>query len=321
MSYLPELREAVGAAAHRRYGTDPSRARRRSWRTLNWLGRWRPLVVFAVLLAGATSGALAAAGVFGPGAPVVTEPGYAPSPRVGLGAPNPGGTRLFGLRVTDPAGGPPWGLAIVTTTRGFACPMTGRVVRGRLGVLGIDYEFGDDQRFHPLRAADAVGQDCSRLDRRGHVFAIGYGWIGSASGSTAVAAAIHERPRCRLPGDLSPGLRCPQTSLRVVYYGFAGPAAASISYTYRGRHHVERVSGANGGYLVVAAAPADITSKAAKRGELPPPFTLKVTDRAGITCPLATALDNAIKGHYTSLPSLPLGRGATVPTRTLCGHR
>ena len=31
------------------------------------------------------------------------------------------------------------------TTTGLACPVAGRVVNGRLGVLGIDYAFANDR--------------------------------------------------------------------------------------------------------------------------------------------------------------------------------
>ena len=92
---------------------------------------WRPLALVAVLVLGGTSVALAAAGVFQTGAPITTEPGYAPVANVGWGAPIAGSMRLLALRAADPAGGPPWGLGMFKTTEGLACAVTGRVVNGR----------------------------------------------------------------------------------------------------------------------------------------------------------------------------------------------
>jgi hypothetical protein len=251
------------------------------------VGRWRPLALIAVLVLGGASAALAAAGVFQTGAPITTQPGYAPVASVGWGAPRAGSMRLLALRVPDPAGGPPWGLGMFETTQGLACAVTGRVVNGRLGALGTDYAFADDGRFHPLLPAAGIGLDCSPPDARGAVFLTGSGWLESASGEVAVAAAIGQRPACRFPGDQSPGLRCSQTDLRTVYYGFLGPDARSISYASDGARHVEDVTRPDGGYLVVVPAPAGVTrGRAAKYGDILPPVRVDVTYNSGRTCTL-----------------------------------
>jgi hypothetical protein len=97
-----ELREAVRRRAHA-----PWYARLR-------LGRSRPLVVLVACLIAAGS-ALAASGVFQTGSPV--EPVSPFVPDAGRGVAIAGSVRLLALRVSDPDGGPPWGLRVLKTTR------------------------------------------------------------------------------------------------------------------------------------------------------------------------------------------------------------
>jgi len=111
--------------------------------------RVTPVVVAFVVLVLTAAVALAASGLLN-GSPV--RPSGPLSPTVGDGIPAPGGSRLLSLRVADPAGGLPWGLRIVHTTRGYVCLQVGRVQNGELGELGIDGAFNDDGRFHPLPA-------------------------------------------------------------------------------------------------------------------------------------------------------------------------
>src|SRR5206468_2059830 len=81
---------------------------------------------------------------------------------------------LLNVEVPDPAGGPPWGLRYVATTRGLGCLQVGRIVRGDIGVLGQDGVFANDGRFHRLPENYLGGVEgpfpCGTLDARGHVF-------------------------------------------------------------------------------------------------------------------------------------------------------
>ena len=131
-----ELRRAVEQPrSHAR------RARRRGSRLL--------LVTAAVLLLlGTAAVALAASGVILTGAAVPAS--RLASPSAGAGLPQPGKWKLLSLRVPDPAGGPPWGMRLVQTTRGLVCVQLGRVQEGVLGELGMDGAFNDDLRFHPV---------------------------------------------------------------------------------------------------------------------------------------------------------------------------
>ena len=137
--------------------------------------RRSPAVLAVLVLAGASTAW--AAGVFQTGAPITTQPGYAPVANVGWGAPVPGSFTLLSLRVADPTGGPPWGLGVFRTTEGLACPVAGRIVHGRLGALGIDYTFADDDRFHPLLPAAAVFLGAPPPMARGHLYLQGTGWL------------------------------------------------------------------------------------------------------------------------------------------------
>ena len=105
------------------------------------------LLVIALVLATAAI-TLAATGVILTGSPVATV--RAPIATAGEGIPVAGGARLLPLRTPDPAGGLPWGMRIIHTTRGLICVQIGRVYDNQLGQLGVDGAFHDDGRFHPL---------------------------------------------------------------------------------------------------------------------------------------------------------------------------
>ena len=76
--------------------------------------------------------------------------GTCPIATAGEGIPVAGGSRLLPLRAPDPAGGLPWGMRIIHTTRGLICVQIGRVYHNQLGQLGVDGAFHNDGRFHPL---------------------------------------------------------------------------------------------------------------------------------------------------------------------------
>jgi hypothetical protein len=117
MSYLPEAKTELVEAARRRQQTAPRRSSQPTVAPRLGFPHWRAVLVsLAILLAGAAV-ALAAAGVFAPGTPV--GPIVPPSPRAFEGVAIPGSAKLLPVRTTDPGGGPPWGLRVPQTTRGF----------------------------------------------------------------------------------------------------------------------------------------------------------------------------------------------------------
>ena len=74
--------------------------------------------------------------------------------------------------------------------------------------------------------------------------------------------------------------------------GSSGPKARAVSYTYRGRQHVQSTSGPNGAYLVVLPAPAGSTKgRKARRGgfEAGPP--LYATYSTGRTCAVQNVIE------------------------------
>jgi hypothetical protein len=240
-----------------------------------WQLRWprrgprgRVLALFAVLcLAGAT-GALAAAGVFQTGTAVKTN--VPATPRSGLGVvANLASVQLLALSVSDPQGGPPWGLRLVRTTRGLVCLQLGRLDHGTIGVLGIDGEYANDGRFHPLPINYEQGGSppCATVDAAGNTF-VASTWhavpaSGLYGGCHGVAASLFaEVPagpqfraaaqRARASYEHAPGPVCPPSDLRNIYYGLLGPDAVSISYPgASGRLVSEKTAGSQGAYLVL----------------------------------------------------------------------
>ncbi|MGH2865873.1 MAG: hypothetical protein ACRDJX_11585 [Solirubrobacteraceae bacterium] len=207
----------------------------------------RGVAVVATCLV-ATGSALAASGVFQTGTPVAPE--VAPIATVDAGAPIPRSVRLLSLRVADPDGGPPWGLRTIKTTRGLMCVQLGRIVDGRIGVLGKDGAFHDDGRFHPLSIDyfDAGSSNCATQDAHGNAFlneeAFGVPTDGLISGEGQVSVG------CYAPHPTSRA--CPPQDRRNIYYGLLGPDATSITYlAANGEEHTMATAGPDGAYLVV----------------------------------------------------------------------
>jgi hypothetical protein len=211
MTYLPQLRDQLVSVPvqHRR---------RRAWPALLTLLGVGPLLA---------AGALAATGVLG----------AKPDPKRGVGAPISSSARLLDLRVPDPAGGPPWGLRTVKTTRGTTCVEAGRVVDGQLGVLR------PDGTFQAVAAGNAsVG--CVADDAAGHAF-VGISAATTTSGPLA-------KPTC---GIASPQLpECPAQDQRRVMYGLLGPEATAIVYRDQGTLRKQTVTPPDGAYLIVLAS-------------------------------------------------------------------
>lgn len=258
MSILPQLEKDLLRAAQSRISADERAERRRPASTLGErlrARRWRlPLLVAVCLLASTTIG-LAANGVILTGNPVkVSGPS---SPHVGVGVPQPGGSRLLPLRVADPEGGPPWGMRVVHTTRGEVCMQIGRVVHGRLGELGIDGAFHDDGRFHPLPAGalPVVEADGTQSRPDANTTCVPPG--------RAISAA--QRGIDRSASGSEPAAGTSRGDLRDVGFGLLGPRAVSVTYRDGSRRRTQQVVPEIGAYLLVQRAkrdPGDVTSSA-----------------------------------------------------------
>jgi hypothetical protein len=231
MRVLNELEREIERVAAEAGEVRPRRRWRRSGAFLVAL----PLGVAAMAVA-ATSGILS-------GAPVENPPGLHLNPKAGLGV-VVGSGKLLGVRAADPAGGPDWALRMVKTSRGLGCVQLGRLVDGKLGVLGRDGTFGNDGKFHERGAQIIQQTDCQQTDGAGRVFiAMSYIGLPDSGDATGCAARAHKS---------DPRPVCPDGSLRTIYYGLLGPQATAVTYVGAAGTLVRQpVSAPEGAYLVV----------------------------------------------------------------------
>jgi hypothetical protein len=205
----------------------------------------RPVaVVMACLLA--TGSALAATGVLRTGEPVGATVGAIPNADEGVTI--GGSAHLLGLRVADPDGGPPWGLRVLRTTRGLMCLQLGRVVDGRIGVLGQDGAFDNDGAFHPLSVDFLDGRGCGTEDAHGDAFLNEQ--LHGVPASALRAGPQHASGGCYTANPRSGP--CPRSDLRDIYFGLLGPDAVSITHrTPTGGMATTPTAGSDGAYLIV----------------------------------------------------------------------
>ena len=195
------------------------------------------LVAFVLVLATAAI-TLAASGVILTGSPVGTV--RAPIATAGEGIPVAGGVRLLPLRATDPAGGLPWGMRIIHTTRGLVCVQIGRVFDGQLGQLGVDGAFHDDGRFHLLPTdalpdvlANAGGWNAGNCSSPGDIYS------GDSVG-LELSAATSPPQGAGVPADR-----------REISFGLLGVHAVSVAYREGSQTRTQPVLPGLGAYLIV----------------------------------------------------------------------
>jgi hypothetical protein len=178
--------------------------------------------------------ALAVTGTFSTGSAV--RPPVRPVASAGAGVADRG-TRLLAMRVADPAGGLPWGMRVVHTTRDLVCLQVGRIDGSQLGVLGQDGAFDDDGRFHPV-APDVVEFHRSTTELSSCL---------TPGQTTSLEADI---PQNGVFGERN-SKAIPNSDRRWISYGLLGPRAVSVSYTTEGHEHTIAVDHDSGAYLVV----------------------------------------------------------------------
>lgn len=142
----------------------------------------------------------------------------------------------------DPAGGLPWGMRVVHTTRGQVCVQIGRVQGGVLGELGIDGAFRDDGRFHPLPADVLPADATSGQSQNASCHLAGQTFTGDVAGLDRNATASENTPSS------------PRQDLRDISYGVLGPHAVSVTYRTDGTQPSEPVLAETGAYLIVQRA-------------------------------------------------------------------
>jgi hypothetical protein len=149
--------------------------------------------------------------------------------------------------VADPAGGQPWGLRTVRTTRDDVCLQVGRPADGTIGALGEDGAFGNDHRFHPFSDNYQDPEGCVTLDAHGHGFTNANIW-GLPASAMSGGGCLADFSRRRL-------VPCPTQDTRNVYFGLLGPDAASITYVSDlGQTVTVPTVGSDGAYLIVTRA-------------------------------------------------------------------
>jgi hypothetical protein len=270
--------------------------------------RPRRLVVLVALVALAIAASAWGASQLLTGSIVST--GFPPvSPIVGVGAPLPSSSAVLGLRVPDPVGGLPWGMRIVRTTRGEACLQVGRVLDGKVGVLGTGYAFHHDGLFHTLSPEDALvgGLQCVHVDAHGHVLDTQGPLTASADGLSLVES-MSERVHCDLPDQHDWGFRCPASQLRLMAFGALGPDAKSLLVRFQGRSFAVKPYGPDGVYLLVLKAPKGTNVGPYFGAQAPNPPRMTVTFENGSSCPLPS-IDDPLLCHpegidYSSGPTI-----------------
>ncbi len=294
--------------------------------------RTRPLLIaFAIVLLAAA--AAVAGGVLLQGTPVT--PSLPPAPAINEGAATITGSQLLPLSVADPAGGLPWGMRTVRTTRGDECLQVGRLAYGTIGALGVDGAFADDHRFHPF-SDDYLNEDqCAELDARGHafgnftIFGIPASAVGTAQGAPPSAGCLsgmrHWRPGHSLP--------CPVQDLRNVYLGLLGPQAAGVTYiSGSGRKATETTVGADGAYLIVTgwnahSNPEDMGDGGSGMALVKTGPLRAVTYRDGRVChlslvwPCATVGFAPVVSHLTAAQLTSAVTVRKVPAQPYCVSR
>jgi len=232
MSVLPQLERDLLHAAERRLTGAPA--------VRGWWRRRRVALVIA-LAAVALVGAGGCDLLLSTGRTVQPAFVLPENPTVGLGQPLAPSLALLPMRVADPAGGLPWGMRVVHTTRGLVCVQVGRIDGSQLGVLGQDGAFADDGRFHPV-APDVVGYHRSTTE------------VSSCLAPGQTTSQEASIPQNGVFGARHPGA-IPRSARRWISYGLLGPRAVSVSYRTDGQEHTILVAHGSGAYLVVLPSP------------------------------------------------------------------
>src|SRR5579872_4709844 len=149
MTLLPEVRSQLyDAAARRARSPRAGLLGRLSGGRLT--GGWRRTPLIALGVALVLAGGAFGAGLIQLGAPAKLPFSFYGNAREGAGGLLAGTVRMLPIAAPDPAGGPDWGMRVLSTSRGEGCLQLGRIVDGKLGALGQDDAFANDGRFHEL---------------------------------------------------------------------------------------------------------------------------------------------------------------------------
>jgi hypothetical protein len=263
--------------------------------------------------------ALAATGVIKIGAPAEKGSRFAPTLRGGGLV--KGTVRLLGVATPDPAGGPAWGMRVLSTKAGEGCVQVGRLLDGKLGALGQDNAFGDDEQFHEFALESLTARHaCTLLDGNGRIFL--NATVGDVPASAWAGVRLHEGcvPSTathaeRFSEKGKPYALCPQADERNLYYGLLGADAESITYKLNGVTHTQATVGPEGAYLLVTkASPTQLFNFNGGGTQDVVPVDGPITElhyRDGASCHLTSR--SWIGGKDACTPSLQVPVGWTPP--------
>jgi hypothetical protein len=137
-------------------------------------------------------------------------------------------------------------MRVVRTTRGQVCLQVARVRGAQLGALGIDGEFHNDGRFHPINA-NSLPADVFH----GHAFDT---YLGNANTTCVLAREAAVASHLGIDRGAGPNphhLKRPIRNLRDLYFGLLGPNAVSVTYKAGDRLLSIPVLPGLGAYLIV----------------------------------------------------------------------
>jgi hypothetical protein len=175
-------------------------------------------------------------------------------------------------------------MRVVSTTRALGCLQIGRVVGGRLGVLGRDGLFGNDGRFHPLLTGTSGISTCGELDANGRLFTTGLAGGVPAAGMADGACLDPYNTKGVPPAKL-----CAERDERYIYFGTLGPQAEQLTYTNPdGSTTTVPMTSPHGAYLIVTRRDGRHRFGGTAGGGVEPLNTpiKEVRFRTGLTCPI-----------------------------------
>ncbi len=255
---LSDLRRELVSAAWRESQRAPAAGghRRRSGSAIHGGRRARLGLVLVVVLVLVSATAVGANQLFGPPVRARVLPAG--------GRPASGSVVFAPLRVSDPAGGFPWGVRFYLPRQASGasgavrCLQYGRVAGNTLGVLGEDGAFGDDGQFHALPVERLAGCIGSASSSESAVLVPASGFSGPGSCTPPLLAPRESLGRARRVS----AKECSPAAVRLVVYGVAAPGTRTARLRSAAGTVTEHLVAADhGAFIFVLPASAELSGR------------------------------------------------------------